>query len=294
MKTPTTPFVAFLLLGSILSTSALAQNQKGPRINAPAASPASTLKQKVGFTDVEIAYSRPSMKGRKIFGGLLPYGEVWRTGANAATKVTFSTPVKFQGTELAAGSYALYSIPGATEWTVIFNQVTGDWGAYSYKEENDALRVKAKPVSLSQAVETFTIDINDLRMESATLNLSWEKTRVPVKFEFEVIQPVMAQIDSVMTSGQTLTPQAYYTAAMFYHDNDLDLKKARAWAEEATKGGKAPFYMLHGKAKILAKLGDKAGATEAAKQSIAAAEAQGGPIAAEYKRLNETLLATLK
>jgi hypothetical protein len=293
MKLPTACVTALVLATTVVST-AFAQNQSGPRINAPAASPASTLKQKVGFTDVEVVYSRPSMKGRKIFGGLLPYGEVWRTGANTATKVTFSTAVKINGTELPPGSYALFSIPDAREWTVIFNKVTGEWGAYSYKQENDALRVKAKPVSLAQPVETFTIDINDVQTQSATLNLIWEKTRVPVKFEFDVIKPTIAQIESVMASGQTLTPQVYFTAAMFYYDNGLDLKKAKAWAEEATKGEKPQFFMLHGKAKILAKLGDKAGATEAARQSIAAAQVQGGPVGAEYKRLNETLLASLK
>ena len=294
MKHLPSSLLRILVLGSLISTGAFAQSQKGPRINAPAASPASTLQQKVGFTDVEVVYSRPSVKGRKIFGGLLPYGEIWRTGANAATKITFSTPVKFQGTELPAGSYALYSIPGAKEWTIIFNKVTGEWGAYSYQQENDALRVKAKPVSLARPVETFTIGINDIQMESATLNLVWEKTLVPVTFQFDVVQPVVAQIDSVMSSGQAIPPQAYFTAAMFYFENKLDLQKAKMWAEQATKGDKAPFYMLHGKAKILAKLGDKAGARDAAKKSIAAAEAQGGSVAAEYKRLNETLLANLE
>ena len=294
MKSPTTYLLRLFVIGSMIATSAMAQGQSGPRIDAPAASPASTLKQKVGFTEVEVVYSRPSVRGRKIFGGLLPFGEVWRTGANNATKITFSTPVRISGTELPAGSYALFSIPDAREWTVIFNKVTGEWGAYSYKQENDALRVKAKPVTLAQPVETFTIDVNDVQVESATLNLTWEKTRVPVKFEFDVIKKVVAQIDSVMASGQTLTPQVYYTAAMFYHDKGLDLNKAKTWAEQATKGDKPQFFMLHGKAKILAKLGDKAGATAAAKQSIAAAQAQGGAVAAEYKRLNETLLASLK
>lgn len=293
MKTPT-PLLPLFVLGSVLLTSAAAQNQSGPRIDAPAASPTSTLKQRVGLTDVEIVYSRPSVRGRRIFGGLLPYGEVWRTGANSATKVTFSTPVRINGTELPAGSYALYSIPDANEWTVIFNKVTGEWGAYSYKQENDALRVRTKPVALAQAVETFTIDVNDVRTESATLNLVWEKTRVPVKFEFDVVKPMVAQIESVMASGKTLSPQVYFTAAMFYYDNGLDLKKAKMWVEQATKGDKPQFFMLHGKAKILAKLGDKAGATEAAKQSIAVAQAQGGAVASEYKRLNETLLASLK
>jgi hypothetical protein len=294
MKNSLLFLLRLVVFSSIITSGMHAQGQQGPRINAPAPSPAASFKQKVGFTDVEVEYARPSVKGRKIFGGLLPYGEIWRTGANTATKITFSTPVKIGSNELPAGSYALYSIPGEREWTVIFNRVTGEWGAYSYKAENDALRVKAKPVSLALPVETFTIDINDIRTESATLNLEWEKTRVPVKFEVDAVKQVVAQIDSLIASGQTLPPQAYFTAAMFYFEHGLDLQKAKRWAAEATKGDKAPFYMLHGKAKILAKLGEKAAATEAAKQSIAAAEAQGGPVAAEYKRLNETLVAGLK
>lgn len=279
---------------SLLATVALAQGQNAPRLVTPAASPESTLKQKVGFTDIEIVYSRPGMKGRTIFGGLLPYGEVWRTGANSATKVSFSTAVKIEGRDLPAGAYALYSIPGRNEWTVIFNKVTGEWGAYSYKEANDALRVKVKPTTLAQPVETFTIGISDLRTESAHLNLVWEKTRVPVKIEVDVIKSVVAQIDQVMGSGAKLTPAVYFQAAMFYLDHNLDLQKARGWAEEATKGDQPLFYMLHGKARILARLGDKAGAKEAAAKSIAAAQAAGGAIASEYKRLNESLLATLK
>lgn len=304
MKTATPPIarhglVAVMFAASLVSTPAAQAAQAkqaaaAPKISAPAASPSSTVKQRVGFTDIEIAYARPGVKGRKIFGGLVPYGEVWRTGANTATKITFSTPVKIGGKELPAGSYALFSVPGPKEWTVIFNSVTGEWGAYSYKKENDALRVTTKPVTLSQPVETFTIDINDIRTESATLNLIWEKTRVPVRFEVDAVQNVIAQIDAAMNSGQPLPASAYFTAAMFYYDHGLDLQKARGWAEEATKGEKPPFFMLHGKAKIFAKLGDKTGATAAARQSFAAAEAAGGPVAAEYKRLNETLLAGLK
>lgn len=299
---PTTPMSLRLSLAGALFASVVAVQSsiptanaaQPPQINTPPASPSATLTQRVGFTDVEVAYARPGVKDRKIFGGLLPYGEVWRTGANTSTKVTFSTDVTIDGKTLPAGSYALFSIPGRDEWTVIFNRVVGEWGAYSYKADNDALRVKAKPIALSQPVETFTIDINDIRTESATLNLIWEKTRVPVKFTVDVVKPVLAQIDAAMDSGATLPPRAYFQAAMFYYDNGLDLAKAKAWAEEATKGDSPPFFMLHGKAKILAKAGDKAGATAAAKQSMAAAEKQGGPVAAEYKRLNEALLASLK
>jgi hypothetical protein len=287
-------FAALLTAGLINPAQAAAPKSNAapaPKLNVPAASPAATLKQRVGFTDVELSYSRPSMKNRKIFGGLVPYGEVWRTGANTATKISFSTPVRFSGRELPAGDYALYTIPGQKEWTIIFNRVTGEWGAYAYKQENDALRITAKPVTLAQPIETFTLGINDIRTESATLNLMWEKTHVPVKFEFDTVQNVIAQIDRLMGSGQTLPPNVYYSAAMFYYDHGLDLKKARGWVEEATKGEKPQFFMLHGKAKILAKLGDKPGAIAAARQSTEAAQ---GAAKAEYTRLNEALIASLK
>lgn len=278
------------LLGSVL-VSFLPAQTPAPKLNFPAASPTASIKQRVGFTDIEVSYARPSARGRKIFGGLVAFGEVWRTGANTATKVTFSTPVKFGGKEVAAGSYALYSIPGAAEWTVILNKVTGEWGAYTYKAENDAVRVTVKPTALAQAVETFTIDVNDFKTESATFNLVWEKTRVAVPVEVDVVKNVLAQIDAAMKSGATLSAGVYFNAAMFYHDQGLDLKQAKTWIEEATKGDKPAFFMLHGKAKILAKLGDKAGATAAAKASIAAAE---GGAKAEYIRLNEALIASLK
>jgi hypothetical protein len=284
-----------LLRGAIasllLAGGMAAQTPQGPRVNFPAPSPASTVKQKVGFTDIEVVYSRPGVKGRKVFGGLEPFGKVWRTGANSATKITFSTPVKFGAKELPAGSYALFSIPGETEWTVIFNKATGDWGAYSYKEENDVLRVTAKPVKLTEPVESFTIDINDITTDAATLNLIWGNTRVPAKFTVDVVPNVVAQIDAALASGAKLPEPFYFQAALFYYNNGLDIQKAREWIGEATKGEKPPFFMLYWKAKILAKAGDKDGAIAAARQSIAAAD---GAAKDEYTRLNETLIASLK
>lgn len=280
-----------LLVAGLLATTSLFAQAPAPQIAFPALSPESTLKQKIGFTDIEVVYSRPSAKGRKIVGDLVPHGEVWRTGANTATRITFSTPVKLGGQPLAAGAYALYSIPGATEWTIIFNKVTGEWGAYTYKPDADVLRVKVKPVAITPAVETFLIDINDIRPESATLNLTWEQTRVPLKIEVDVIAPVRMQIEAAMASGAKLPAATYFNAALFYFDNNLDLNKAKAWITEATAGDAPAFYMVHLKAKILAKLGDKAGAIAAARQSIAAAE---GAAKAEYIRLNEAIIASLQ
>jgi hypothetical protein len=262
---------------------------RAAEVNFPAPSPESTLKQRVGLTDIEIVYSRPGVKGRKIFGGLEPFGSVWRTGANTATKIVFSTPVRFGGQEVPAGAHALYTIPDPSEWTVILSKVSGEWGAYSYNPANDAVRVKAKPVALGELVETFTIELGDVRTESAVLTLSWEKTRVSVPIEVSAVKEVVSQIEVAMKAGR-VSSALYYSAAMFYYEHGLDLKQARAWIELATNGEFPPYYMLYGKAKILAKLGERDAAIGAARQSIAAAN---GAAAAEYKRLNEAVIASL-
>ena len=262
-----------------------------PGIEFPAASPACTLKQRVGLTDIEINYSRPGLKGRVVVGKIDPYGKVWRTGANAATRISFSTPVKLQGSRLDAGTYELFTIPGRDEWTVILQKAGRQWGAYQYKQENDVLRVKATPVALANPVETFTIDINDIRDESATLDLIWADWRVPVKLEVDVVSDPAPQIEAVMASDAAKKP--YAQAAMFYRDHDLDLKKAAAWMDAAIAEQPDAFYLLYHKARILAKMGDKAGALAAARASIDLAAKGTGPAKDEYTRLNEALIASL-
>jgi hypothetical protein len=248
----------------------------------------------VGLTDIEIVYSRPGLKGRKVFGGLEPYGVVWRTGANNPTKITFSTAAKIGGKDVPAGSYGLYSIPGETEWTVIINRIgEKDWGAYSYQEANDVARVKVKPVALAQPVETFTIDFNDIKTESATLNLIWEKTRVPVKVEVDVVGKLRPELEAVMAGNAEKKP--YFNAAMFYYENGGDLKKALEWMEAGLKEQPAAFYMVYRKGLILAKMGNKAGALAAAKASKeAAARDNRTSLRDEYIRLNDMLIASLK
>jgi hypothetical protein len=176
---PTSIRTTMVFVSSVfLAAGVFAQPAKAPSV---VASPPCTLKQRVGTTDIEVAYSRPGAKGRTMLGDHEPYGKVWRTGANEATKITFSAPVKLNGAEVPAGTYALFSIPGESEWTIIVNKGAKQWGAFRYDEKEDLVRVKATPVKLAEAVETFTIDLNDIRDDSATLNLIWEKTRVPVK-----------------------------------------------------------------------------------------------------------------
>jgi hypothetical protein len=190
--------VLTVLSGLVLATGLFAQ---APQIEFPAPSPAATFKQQVGITDISVEYSRPSMRGRKIFGGLVPYGEVWRTGANSATKITFSTDVKFGGADVAAGTYALFTIPAEGEWTVILNNVTGQWGSYAYNAANDVTRISVKPTALPNPIDTFSIGVSNLSAEgSATLYLMWEKVRVPVEIKTDLAGMLVPKIEAVMAS----------------------------------------------------------------------------------------------
>lgn len=285
-----------LFAGALVATGLFAQ---APKIDFPAPSPNSTLIQRVGLTDIKIEYGRPGVKGRKIFGPkeslpLQPYGEVWRVGANSPTKVTLSTAVKFGGVDVPAGFYGLYAIPGETEWTVMLNKIgEKDWGAYSYKAENDVARVTVKPAKLASPVETCAIGINDIRTESATLYISWENTRVSVPLKFDVLNQLKPQIEAVMASDAAKKP--YFAAAMFYYESGGDLKQAAAWIDAAIKEQPAAFYMVYRKGLILEKLGDKAGALAAAQASREAAlKAQPPLLRDEYVRLNDALIARLK
>jgi hypothetical protein len=279
--------VSSLMLACGLTSGAFAQ---APRLEFPSPSPACTLKQRVGLTDIEIVYSRPGVKGRAIFGGLVPYGEVWRTGANASTKVSFSTPVKLEGNEVPAGTYALYTIPGESEWTVILSKDTKLNGAFGYKPENDLVRFKVTPVTVSAHVETLTIDLTNIRDESATLYVIWDETFVPMKLEVNVVGKLLPQIESVMAGTNRFKP--YFQAAMFYYDHGQDLQQARKWVEAAAAANET-YYILHLKARILAKLGDKEGAIAAAKRSSELAVKAEGP-SSGYVKMNQDLISSLQ
>jgi hypothetical protein len=277
-----------LLAGGLTLAGSLSAQPTPPPLQFPAASPGCTLKQRVGVTDIEVVYSRPSMKGRQIFGNVVPFGKVWRTGANAATKITFSTPVKLNGAAVAAGSYALYTIPGEDEWTIILNKGVGKSGT-QYDEKDDVLRFKTAPVNWSEtSLETFTIEFNELRDESAIMNLVWDHTVVPIKIEMDLTGKLVPQIEAVMASDAKQKP--YFPAAVFYYDHGQDLQKAKQWIEAAVAQNEA-YYTVYWKAKILAKLGEKDDAIAAAKRSKELAEkANDGA----YMRLNDELLSSLQ
>jgi hypothetical protein len=271
--------------GLFFSSPAPAQSTK---VDFPSPSPLSTLKQRVGLTDVEIVYSRPSAKGRKIFGGLVPYGEVWRTGANASTTISFSTPVKLAGKDIAAGKYALFTIPGENEWTIIINKDTKS-SPFSYNASNDVVRLTAQAANIGEDIETFTILINDLRDDSANIVLLWEQTAVLVPLKLDLVGTLSPQIEAAMAGSDEKKP--YYQAAMFYYDHDLDLKKAKTWIQ-SIKPENETYYIDNLKARILAKLGEKEAAIAAAKKSSELAKSSPG--ADGYLKLNEELINSLK
>jgi hypothetical protein len=238
------------------------------KVEFPQASQHAVVKQRVGLTDVEVDYSRPNKNNRDIFGGLVPFDKIWRTGANRPTRVKFSANVKLGEKEVPAGEYLLYTIPGANEWTIILSKDLNAQSAADYKQESDAARVAAKPVALAVPTETLTIGLDDLRADSATLYFEWDKTRVPVKLTTHDIEKVSRGIDAVVKSGKTQEPGFYYSAASFYLDQNKDLPRALKWVDQALERNPTAYFMHYKKAQILAKMGNKKEAIAAAEKSI--------------------------
>jgi hypothetical protein len=295
MKTNLICVTVVAAAASLLSPAVQAQppqQAQPPALTFPAPSPTAKVSQRVGLTDIEIIYSRPGAKGREIFGGLVPYGQLWRTGANAATKISFSTDVTLGGQPVPAGSYALFTIPDKKEWTVILNKVPDQSGTSTYDEAQDLLRVKAPVVALSEPVESFRISVEDLGIDSGALTLAWEKTAVSLPIEADVVAQMVPKIEAAMAADGK---KPYFQAAMFYYENDLDMAQAVQWMDAALKEqGEAPVWMVYRQGLILKKAGDKPGALAAAKRSLALAEKAGGDMGEEYKRLNEELIASLQ
>ena len=234
----------------------------------PDASQHATITQRVGLTDVSIDYSRPNMRGREIFGGLVPYGKVWRTGANAPTKIKFSDAVKIGGQDVPAGEYALYTIPNKDEWSIILSKDL-KMGASGYKADADALRVTAKPSDLVEPVESFTIAFDNLKDDGAMIVLKWDKTRVPVELTTNTVEKVNQEIATALKDPKSLEPIFYYQAASFYYEHDKDLAQAVKWVDQAIqKQQPARYFLYYKKAQIEAKLGHKAEAKAAAEKSI--------------------------
>jgi hypothetical protein len=256
------------------------------QIKTPQPSPAAKIEQVVGLTDVTVEYSRPAMRGRTIFGDLVPYGEVWRTGANANTKITFSDNATINGQELKKGTYAIFTIPNETSWDLIFYSDANNWGVpQKWDESKVAAKTTVQLQKLPMTIESFSIMIGNVKTNSAELGIFWENTYAGVTFEVPTDKITSKSIESVMAGP---SGNDYYQAASYYHTEGKDLKQALAWMQKATAGDNPPFWYLRKMSLIQADLGDKAGAIETAKKSLESAMKANN---ADYIKMNKESIA---
>lgn len=262
------------------------------QINVPPLSPTFELKGTVGLAEVKVVYSRPSARERAVAGNLIPYNEVWRTGANASTKITFSEAVTLNGHPLPAGEYALYTSFTEDTATIILNKNLKLWGAIGYNPEEDALRFKVPVKHPSSHYETFTISFSDFTRSSANLNMKWEHTKAMFSIETEVDAKVMADIQSSVIDAEDPGTRVLYQAAAYYFDTEKDAAQALAWITKAVeKSENEQYWMYHLKAKLEARLEKKEAAIATAKKSMDLAEKAGNP---DYVRLNQQLIDSMK
>ena len=271
----------FSLAGLLITINANAQL-------TPAPSSGQTIVQDFGLGKITLTYSRPNVKGRKIFGYTEPYNTVWRTGANFATTITFTDDVKLDGHPVAAGTYGLFSIPGEKEWIIILNKTAKQWGAYSYNANDDYLRFTVKPIAIDETVETLTLQFTNVFPTTADLNLKWEHTGLVIHLTTDIDAKVMARIDSAMQTDK----KPYYDAIIYYWNNNKDMNKALPWAIALQQGpGFPPYVPKLWLARVELKIGDKAAAIKAAQEGIDAAKAGNST---EYTRLNTEVLTAAK
>lgn len=276
-----------IFLTALLAVFATANAQ----IKTPAPSPVGKISQEVGLMKVEVEYSRPSAKGRKVFGDLVPFGEMWRTGANASTKVTVSEDAKVAGIPLPKGTYALYTIPGEKEWTIIFYKNTSFWGTpepKDFKEEDVQARFTVSSMPIRDLAETFTLNLNNLRNNGGDLEIIWEYTKVVVPIMTDTDTKVMKAIESTMAG-----PAAgdYNAAARYYFEEKKDMTQALVWVDKALEKGGEKFWILRLKANILAELGRYKDAIMVAEKSTELAKKEGNE---DYPRMNDKSIAEWK
>ncbi len=274
------------LLFSVIMIAAGFCTAFAQQINMPPPSPTQTVKQNFGLSEVELSYSRPGIKGRTIFGDLVPWNVVWRTGANNATTITFGDEVIIGDKKIPAGKYGLLTIPGEKEWTVIISKQVDATGPSEYKQDQDMVRVKCAPESLPFPVETFMMVFDKIKPESMELVMLWDQTAVVLPIKAEIESKIMAQIDNAMNKDN----KPYFASAMYYMESGKDLNKALAWIDKAIANNPEAFWVWHQKANCLAKLGKKKDAVAAANKSIELAKAAKNE---DYVALNNKLLKTL-
>lgn len=253
----------------------------------PAPSPGQTIKQDFALGTIELTYSRPSIKGRKIFGDLVPYNKVWRTGANSATKIKFSDAVEINGKRLDTGTYALYTVPGETSWEVILNKGIGNWGSNGYKESDDVVRFRVSVMDVKPAVETFTMQFADVKPESCALHIMWARTAVSIP----IVAPIKDRMRTNLEKAMTGEKKPYFNAAQFYYEFDKNNAKALESINGAVADNPKAYWMWLYKARIEKDMGNKAAAMASSQKSLELARTEKND---DYIKMNEDLLKKLK
>ena len=275
----------FLLAALLLAATT---NYSNAQLKLPALSPNCKIVQDFSTSNIEITYSRPSVRGRKIFGDLVQYGNVWRTGANSATKIKFGEDVDFNGNKIKAGEYALYTIPGKDSWEIILNTAVGNWGAEGYSKETDVLRFNIKPVVMEGICQTFTIGITDINYSSCKLEMMWDKVKIQIPIVARNEDAIAKNIDKAINHPTI----PYFQVANYYNENNVKLELALSYVERALEDEPKAFYMWFLKAKIEKKLGHNEKAIEAANKSMETAK--GSAFEAEYIHNNTKMITDIK
>jgi hypothetical protein len=253
-------------------------------LKVPVTSPLQTVKQQFALSDISVEYGRPGARSRTVFGDVVPYGKIWRTGANGATKITFGDDVTIEGKVVKAGTYALYTIPNANEWTImLYNDLKLGGDVSNYKTENEVMRFTAKPRLQKDAVETFTIDMQNILPTSMQIDLVWQNTRVGFTVNTDIDERIMKNIQSSVEKDN----RPYYQAASYYYDNNKDLTKALEWVSKATEQNPDAYWIWTKKAQIQAKMGDKKGAVLTATKAGELAKADGDDA---YQRITRQII----
>ena len=260
------------------------------QIKSPQPSPTATITQKVGISNISVEYSRPGAKEREIFGGLVSYGKMWRTGANKATKITFNENCVFGGAKVKKGSYSLFTIPGEKEWTVVLNKNTELWGVGEYDEKNQVCSIVSKAIETKDFTESFTIDFGTFQSFSAIMSLKWANTKIDIKIESLEAKKLEKQYLELLTKGPSASD--YYNGAKFFADNTSEYEMALEWINTAIDKRPDAFWMQFHKARILKKMGNKKESISVAEEVIALAKEKKDDYG--YIKRSEDLIKSMK
>jgi hypothetical protein len=274
---------SLLLTAAIAFTAIAAQAQ----VKIPQPSPTQTIRQDFALGNIELTYSRPAAKDRKVFGDLVPYGKIWRTGANGATIIRFSDPVEIKGKRIDSGSYALYTIPGIDNWEVILNKGVKNWGTAGYTEADDVIRFKAEPVKVKNETENLTMQFDNIKPESCELLLMWQKTGIVIPITANIKDRLRKELDVALKSDK----KPYFQAAQFYNEYDKNSQKALENITKAADENPKAYWIFLYKARIQKEMGDKEGARVSSQKSLEIAKAEKND---DYVKLNQDFLKDLR